>query len=202
MPFRTPNFLVTENGDYIVTKNGDRIIAGYEELDLELMLGVIVEPYGRTQDGELITLVAPAYWMLEELLQDDPEALFKLGDRKFEELIAGKYEKLGFRVTLTPRKGDHGVDVIAESHNGPRVRIFDQAKRYARGHVVPAHDVRALMGTWAFSNATHGVVTTTSDFAPLIGEDPYITNARAQGLTLINGVTLLQQLADLRPTKL
>jgi restriction system protein len=93
------------------------------------------------------------------------------------------------------------VDVIAESKDGPRVRIFDQAKRYARGHLVPANDIRALMGTWAFSDATQGVVTTTSDFARRIGDDPYIQNAITSGLRLINGTTLLQQLADLRQKK-
>jgi restriction system protein len=171
------------------------------ELDLSLLLGVIVEGYADHDDGQLIRLVAPAWWLLEELLQKDPELLFKLGDRKFEELVATKYDAEGYLVVLTPRAGDNGVDVIAESKSGPRVRIFDQAKRYSRGNLVPANDVRALMGSWAFSDATKGVVTTTSDFAPRIGDDPYIQNAMAKGLTLINGTTLLNQLADLRASK-
>jgi len=171
------------------------------ELDLSLLLGVIVEKIGDHDDGQLVRLVAPAWWALEELLQQNPELLFQLGDRKFEELIANKYELLGFRPILTPRSGDHGVDVIAESKEGPRVRIFDQAKRYSRGHLVRANDVRAAMGTWAFSDATQAVVTTTSDFAPRIGDDPYISNAMARGLRLINGPTLLEQLAELRVKK-
>jgi restriction system protein len=171
-------------------------------LDLSLLLGVIVEAYGGDDEGQLVKLVAPAWWLLEELLQGDPELLFQLGDRKFEELLAGKYDVEGFKnVKLTPRSGDHGVDVIAESPDGPRVRIFDQAKRYKRGHLVPANDVRALMGSWAFRDATQGVVTTTSDFAPRIGEDPAIANAIAKGLKLINGPTLLQQLGELRKLK-
>lgn len=170
-------------------------------VDLSLLLGAIVEAYGGDDEGQLVKLVAPAWELLEELLQQDPELLFKLGDRKFEELVATKYDAAGYIAKITPRSGDHGVDVIAESKEGPRVRIFDQAKRYKRGHLVPAEDVRALMGSWAFRDATQGVVTTSSDFAPRIGEDPAIANAIAKGLRLINGPTLLQQLAALRKLK-
>ncbi|RYZ01811.1 MAG: restriction endonuclease [Myxococcales bacterium] len=198
---REPIYLVTEDGDHLVTEDGVPLITGYLGLDLELLLSAIVEGIGDHSDGQLVRLIAPAWWALEDLLQEDPELLFQLKDRKFEELLAGKYEAAGYRAILTPRSGDYGVDVIAESKEGPRVRIFDQAKRYSRGRLVPANDVRALMGSWAFRDATAGVVTTTSDFAPRIGEDPAIKNALSQGLRLINGPTLLQELAELRKAK-
>ncbi len=167
-------------------------------LDLSLLLSAVVERHGRNIDGELITLLAPAWWAVAELLEKDPDALFKIDPRKFEEFIAGKYDAEGYVVTLTPRSGDHGRDIVAVSKDGPTVRIFDQVKAYGRGKVVSANDVRALMGTWAFSDATKGVVTTTAEFAPLIQQDPYITNAIAEGLELVDGDRLLQRLGELR----
>ena len=115
-----------------------------------------------------------------------------------EEIVAAAYEAEGYAVELTPRSGDGGVNVIATLHNGPLVRIFDQVKAYGRGNLVPANDVRALMGVVAHSDATKGVVTTTSDFAPKIREDKYISDALSRGLELVNGEALRSRLQALR----
>jgi HJR/Mrr/RecB family endonuclease len=43
-----------------------------------------------------------------------PEFAFKMPWERLEELVAGAYKRAGFEeVTLTPRSGDHGRDVIA-----------------------------------------------------------------------------------------
>jgi restriction system protein len=116
--------------------------------------------------------------------------------RKFEELIAGSYKRAGFdRVVLTPASGDHGVDVIAEKTSIGRIRIVDQVKRFSAGHKVTADDVRALgFVALADGHGTKGVVTTTSSFAPRIGDDKYLSPLLGNKIELIDGKELLNRL--------
>jgi restriction system protein len=101
-------------------------------------------------------------------------------------------------VILTPRSGDHGRDVIAVKRDLWTVRIIDQVKAYHPGRLVPADDVRALVGV-LFSDraATKGLVTTTWDFAPRIKDDPFIKPHIPYRLQLINGQELIERLSAL-----
>lgn len=97
---------------------------------------------------------------------------------------------------MTPSSGDFGRDVIAVKRGFVTVRIIDQVKAYAPGHLVPANDVRALIGVLQTDfGATKGLVTTTSDFAPKIATDPSIAPYVPNRLELISGAQLIQRLA-------
>ena len=123
---------------------------------------------------------------------------FQIPTDKWEEIVAGAYKKAGFdEVILTPRSGDLGRDVIAIKKGIGEVRIIDQVKAYKPGHLVTANDVRALIGVLPFDGASKGFLTTTSDFAPRIKEDPLITPYIPWRLELINGPTLIKRLKDL-----
>jgi restriction system protein len=152
-----------------------------------------------TPDGDRIRLIEPAWRAILREIDKDLELIFKFGDRKWEEIIAAAYDAEGYDVELTKRSGDGGVDVIACSIDGPRVKIFDQVKAFGKGHRVTANDVRALMGVVAYSDATRGVVTTTSEFAPRIVHDPYISEALKHDLQLVDGVALRERLTRLAP---
>ncbi|MBI3570275.1 MAG: restriction endonuclease [Gammaproteobacteria bacterium] len=91
-------------------------------------------------------------------------------------MIAGAYSQAGFdEVILTPRSGDKGRDVIATKFGVGSIRIFDQMKAYKPGHLVTADEVRAMLGViTGADNVSKGVVTTTSNFAPRLADDPYI----------------------------
>ena len=69
---------------------------------------------------------------------------------------------------------DDGRDVIAVKKGIGSVRVIDQVKAYKAGHLVKADDVRALMGVLQGDGASKGFLTTTSDFAPRIKDDPLI----------------------------
>ena len=87
-------------------------------------------------------------------------------------MIAGAYKENGFDVILTPRSGDKGRDVIATLPGSVSIRIYDQVKTYAPGHLVTANDVRALYGVLGLAgNVSKGVLTTTTDFAPGVYKD-------------------------------
>jgi hypothetical protein len=86
----------------------------------------------------------------------------------------GSLCRQGFEVTLTPRSKDKGRDIIASSSLG-KIRVIDQVKADRPGHVVPAEEVRAMVGVLVLEgNVSKKFVTTTSSFAPGIARDPDI----------------------------
>jgi restriction system protein len=104
-------------------------------------------------------------------------------------------------VTLTPRSGDHGRDVIAIKHGVGCIKIIGSVKRYAAGNLVSYNDIRALLGVMLGErNASKGIITTTSDFPPKVAEDPFIGPFLPTRLELMNGVALQRWLADLSRT--
>jgi restriction system protein len=135
-------------------------------------------------------------------MQKNPEIIYQLDGRKWEEIVAGAYKTAGFdEVTLTPRSGDYGRDVIAVKRGLGSVRVIDQVKAYKPDHLVTANDVRALMGVLQGDGASKGFLTTTSEFAPKIQTDPLIVPFIPSRLELINGKLLLERLIALAKKK-
>jgi|SRR5579862_2010124 len=135
----------------------------------EIMIGATLVEKGRaTTDGDIVIGVTPIFRRFLRELANDPNAINTLDPRQAEELVAGAYEEEGWdEVTLTPRSGDKGRDVIAMSKDYGTIRIVDQVKLFAAHRVVDANDVRALYGVLTMDRAaSKGFITTTSTFAP------------------------------------
>ncbi|WP_186775208.1 restriction endonuclease [Allorhodopirellula solitaria] len=161
----------------------------------ELLLGTLIELGPKTNEGDVVRMVSPVWLEIVRLIQVNPGIMDTMDPRQFEALIAGSYKRAGFEVTITPRSGDHGIDVIAERRGLGKVRIVEQVKRFKPGHQVTANDVRAL-GYVALADGKHtkGVVTTTSRFAPRIGRDRYLGKHLGSKIELVDGKTLLDRL--------
>ncbi|GAB6906647.1 hypothetical protein JCM12296A_24830 [Desulfosarcina cetonica] len=156
----------------------------------------------KTSEGCLIEAVAIPWLDIIALIKDDPSTAYQISPDKWEEIVAGAYKRSGFdEVILTPRSGDLGRDVIAVKKGIGHIRIIDQVKAYKPGHLVTANDVRALMGVLHGDGASKGFLTTTSDFAPKIKDDPLITPFIPSRLQLINGTSLFKRLEDLMDQK-
>ncbi|MGR0481873.1 MAG: restriction endonuclease [Candidatus Electronema sp. V4] len=163
-----------------------------------ILLQSFVIPLGKTPEGTLIQAALVPWHEIIKLITQDPNAIFQIEARRWEEIIAAAYEQAGFdEVILTPRSGDYGRDVIAVKKGLGEVRIIDQVKAYKHGHPVTANDVRALMGVLQTDGASKGFLTTTSDFAPKLKDDPLITPLIPQRLGLINGKQLVARLQDI-----
>jgi restriction system protein len=165
-----------------------------------LVMQSVVTAGERTDEGRLIEAVTRPWFDIIEALLKDPKAAFEIPSRLWEEIIAGAYKKAGFEeVTLTPRSGDFGRDIIAVKYGICTVRVIDQVKAYKPGHLVPANDVRALIGVVLGSGekASKACLTTTSDFAPRVLQDPTIAAAIPKQLELVNGINLLKRLGKL-----
>lgn len=166
-----------------------------------LLLQAIVLRGERTAEGTLIQAVAPPWFEIIALLQKDPSVAYQLSPERWEEMVAGAYQRWGFEeVTLTPRSGDRGRDVIAVKRGFGTVRIVNQVKAFKPSHLVTANDVRALIGVLPFDGSSKGCLTTTSDFAPGVHTDPSITYHMPARLELMNGPALFRQLGVLAGT--
>ena len=167
-----------------------------------LLMKAVIVPGDRTPEGQLVEAVTVPWFEIIELLNRDPILAFQLDPRKWEEMIAGAYERAGFdEVTLTPRSGDLGRDVIAIKRGIGIVRVIDQVKAYGPGHLVTANDVRALLGVLEGDKASKGFLTTTSDFAPKLADDILLKPYIPAKLELINGKLLLARLKELAEKK-
>jgi restriction system protein len=163
-----------------------------------LLLQTMIVRGAQTNEGTLIEAVALPWFDIIALLKADPSIAFQLSPDKWEEIIAGAYHKSGFEeVTLTPRSGDYGRDVIAVKKGLGSIRVIDQVKAYKPGHLVTADDVRALLGVLPGDGASKGFLTTTSDFAPRLRTDPLITPWIPSRLELVNGTALFSRLEEL-----
>ena len=171
-------------------------IAAVRKATPAVLLQALFEPGQRTDDGILIEAVGPAWFEIVRILNEDPDLVYQLPHHKWEEMIAASYEVAGFDdVTLTPRSGDKGRDVIAVKRGLFTIRIIDQVKAYKPGHLVTADEVRALMGVLGSERGvSKGILTTTSDFAPKLLDDDLIRPLVPDRLQLFNGDELLDRL--------
>jgi restriction system protein len=167
-----------------------------------LLIQALVTRERQTDDGFLILAIEPAWLRISELVAKNPSALMELTPEQLEELVAASYDKAGYdEVVLTPRSGDFGRDVIATRYGWGSIRIIDQVKRYRSTNLVTANDVRALLGVLnSDRNASNGIVTTTSTFAPKIAEDPGIAPFIPHRLELVNGSELAARIIALNAT--
>lgn len=165
-----------------------------------LLLQSIVIPVASVAEGEIIRVLAIPWLEIAAEVERDAAFLaqFASNPRAFEEFLAGTYDRAGFdEVTLTPRSGDGGRDVIAVKRGFGSLRILDQAKAYSPGHVVTANDVRAIFGVLGNDRgASKGALTTTSTFAPRILDE--FSAAVPHRLELRDGEELRRIVSELR----
>jgi restriction system protein len=163
----------------------------------------LIIPETQTAQGILIRANSAVWAEIVARLGADWQVAFQLSETQWEELIAGAFDKAGYEeVTLTPRSGDHGRDVIAIKRGFGCVKIIGSVKAYAPGNPVGYDAVRALIGVMTGErDVSKGIITTTSDFPPRIDKDPFIAPFMPTRLELVNGTKLRQWLADLAKTK-
>lgn len=153
---------------------------------------------GNTDDGRLVRAVATPWFEIMEMFRRDPSSIYQIDWRRWEEIVAGAYTKAGFEVTLTPRSGDGGRDVIAAMPGVGSICFFDQVKAYKPDHLVTAEEVRAMVGViHGYQNVSKGIITTTSAFSPGVPDDPGIKPFIPYRLELKPREVLLPWLAEL-----
>jgi len=166
---------------------------------LSLAVAEIVIPIKNVDAGVLVKSTAIIWSEIALRLGGDWTLASELTPRKWEEMVAGAFDKAGYdEVVLTPRSGDHGRDVIAHKHGVGCVKIIGSVKAYAPGNLVNYDDVRSLIGVMTGERDTSkAIITTTSDFSPNMNKDPFIAPFLPTRLELVNGRALQRWLSDL-----
>jgi restriction system protein len=163
-----------------------------------LSVSSLIMPGEKTAEGVLVTSTSAVWREIVSMLGTDWSVAYQIPPDKWEELVAGGFSKDGFEVTLTPRSGDHGRDVIAIRPGVGCVKIIGSVKAYKPTHIVDYDAVRSLLGVLSGEqDASKGMITTTSDFPPNIGKDPFIAPFMPTRLELLNGVQLQKWLTEL-----
>lgn len=158
----------------------------------------LIIPDRQTSEGLLIKSVAGVWVEIAQRLGEDWNLAFQLNDRQWEEMLAGAMSADGYEVTLTPRSGDHGRDVIAVKHGVGCIRILGSMKAYAPNRLVDRAHVHEMLGVLATeANVSKGIIATTSDFAPRIEDAPGMNSVLPYRLELMNGIRLRQWLTEL-----
>lgn len=98
-------------------------------------------------------------------VKHNPDLIYSLSPRKFEELIADLFHNMGWDVELTKQTRDGGKDIIAFINTGDaRLMSIIEVKRNARNRPVGVSIVRELYGTMFDAQANSAFVVTSSYF--------------------------------------
>lgn len=99
-----------------------------------------------------------------DYLAAQPVDLAQIHWRKFEQLAAEYFRRVGYRVELGPGRDDGGVDILASRQDevvGPTLVVV-QCRRYGETNPVGVEAVRAFWATVGDTAATRGLIATTS----------------------------------------
>lgn len=113
-----------------------------------------------------LIIASEAIWTdLIASLSRNPEQLYTLPPRRFEELVAELLCRDGMEVQLTPPTKDGGVDILAFCNTQAGRHLYlVECKRYSKENPVYVSLVRSLYGVVEAERATAGLLVTTSFF--------------------------------------
>lgn len=110
-------------------------------------------------------LIVPAHKYLSDIIAREPQLLFGLTGRQFEELMAEIFDRHGFIVELTQQTRDGGRDIIAIRRDlDIPLKFIVECKRYAPERKVSLGIVQRLYGVKMSEGASKAILATTSTF--------------------------------------
>ena len=116
-------------------------------------------------------LIIPDHSSLYEEIFDrfhkNPDELYKLSPRKYEEFLEVVFQNNGYRTLLGPGSNDGGVDLKLYTNDivGESVTLV-QAKRYKSDSPIELQAVQALTAVVDDQKANRGLFVTTSRYLP------------------------------------
>jgi len=95
----------------------------------------------------------------------------------FEKLVASLYQAMQYKISLTKRSYDGGVDIYAEKTAvASKEKLVIQCKNYTS--TISVVEIRNLLGVVSHTKSTKGILVTSSEFSPaaikLANENPRI----------------------------
>nr|MBK7068393.1 restriction endonuclease [Deltaproteobacteria bacterium] len=98
-------------------------------------------------------------------IAEDPDFLNHIEWRELEKTLAEVFEKIGFKVTLTPSSKDGGKDVILEtSFKGQKSVYFVEVKHWRSGKQVGTATMRDFVSVVLKEKVTSGIFVSSSGY--------------------------------------
>jgi restriction system protein len=131
-----------------------------------ITIKTLIIPGDQTKEGTLVKGVSALWFEILRRIRDDPDSIHQIDCWKWEELLAGAYKQDGWEtVVLTPKRGDHGIDVIARDLGRLCFLQFDQMKKYKPDLLIGPDVIQQMEGVLLrHPEASKLMVTTTADF--------------------------------------
>ena len=115
---------------------------------------------------QIITDVGLVNSSLIERVNKDPDFMYGMSTRQFEELVGELLEKEGYKVTITPATRDGGKDLlIVEQKRVGNFVIYVECKRNSIVNPVGVRLVRELYGTVMADRVNAGILVTSAYFS-------------------------------------
>lgn len=110
-------------------------------------------------------LILDVHSELIKLIARQPNLIFEISPRQFEEIIAELFFKKGFEVELTKQTRDGGRDIVAiRKEMDVKTKYLIECKRYALKRNVSIGVVQRLLGVKVAESANKAILATTSGF--------------------------------------
>lgn len=121
---------------------------------------------GSHEEKAIISDVRHVSESLLKLVGNDPNLVYALTPREFEELSAELFQRQGYTVTITPQTRDGGKDLyLAKSDGFGSFLYIVECKRFAPDIPVGVGVVRSLYGVAQHERVTAAMTLTTSYFS-------------------------------------
>ena len=131
----------------------------FDIIDSRIITKIYTQKQGLMYEPKLII---EANHLLIQQINKFPELIYAVDPRKFEEIIAEIFYKMGFQVELTRTTRDGGYDVVAISNNMEKYLI--ECKRFAKHRKISIGFVQRLLGIKISEKARKAILATTSTF--------------------------------------
>lgn len=119
-----------------------------------------------TSSNEAEVVITTIDEQIKTYFKKNPEKMYDLSPRKFEELVAAILKDMGFDVELTKATRDGGRDIIAHITNSVCSFLTHiECKKYAPENKVGVGIIREVMGVHQIRNATKSIIVTTGFFS-------------------------------------
>lgn len=144
----------------------DEEVAENEKVNNKIVTEIFKpEEISDKKDSGIIT-ISPINDVVLKYLSQNPQELYQLTSRKFEEVMAEIYNRLGYEVELTKATRDGGKDIIIRKPDilGDFI-YYVECKRYSANNPVGIGIVRDLAGIINMDRVNGGIIATTSYFA-------------------------------------
>lgn len=155
--------------DYLVYSICDEDIDDEEKEEIEstnsIILNEIYQPEKKIVHSDYKIIVMPINDQILKYLSENPQEMYRLSPREFEELMAEIYARHGYDVELTKATRDGGKDLILRKPEiiGDSI-YYVECKKHSETNLVGVGIIRNLHSTINVDKVNGGVIATTSYF--------------------------------------